>query len=73
MRRQYMESGQRVLNQINALKKGKDVVMTIANPNREETNKRFIKVRVSAKEWNAGKGGKGRHFIMKSAMGGVES
>lgn len=73
MRREYMQSGQRILNQIEALKKGKDVVMTVPNPNREETNKRFIKVRISAKEWNAGKGGKGRDFIMKSAMGGVEA
>jgi hypothetical protein len=34
-----------------ALKAGKDVVITIANPNKEQTNKRFIKVRLSGKDY----------------------
>lgn len=51
MRSEYLESGDRVLNQMAALRKGKDVVMTIANPNKEQTNKKFIKVRVSGKEF----------------------
>lgn len=72
MRQDYMKSGNRVLNQIEALKKGKDIVMTIDNPNREQTNMRRIKVRVSSKEWNAGKGGKGRGYTMRST-GAVEA
>lgn len=65
MREGYKSSPERMLNQLAALKRGKDVVMTIENPNKEQTNKRFIKVRVSAKSWadNAGRG-----FIMKSAL-----
>lgn len=51
IRRQYMESNDRILNQMEALKKGKDIVMTIPNPNKEETNKRFIRVRVSGKDY----------------------
>lgn len=72
MRQEYMASGRRILNQIAALEKGQDVVMTIENPNREETDKPFIKVRVNAKEWLAGKNGKGRSYIMGSTAG-VES
>lgn len=45
------DPGQRLLNQMKALEKGKDVVFTIANPNKNETNKPFIKVRVSGREW----------------------
>jgi len=51
MRSEYLQSGERVLNQMAALRKGKDVVMTIANPNKEQTNKKFIKVRISGKEF----------------------
>ena len=40
-----------MLRKVNALIKGKDVVYTIENPNKNETNKRFIKVRVSGKEF----------------------
>jgi len=52
VRREYMNSPARVLNQIKALRKGKDVVVTVPNPNKEETNKRFIKKRISAHEYN---------------------
>lgn len=45
------DAGVRLLNQIDALKKGKDVVFTIENPNKTQTNKRFIKVRVNGKQW----------------------
>jgi hypothetical protein len=69
MRRSYLDSGQRVLNQIEALKKGKDVVMTIENPNKNETNKRFIKVKISSKEWNKKREG---GYAMKSNAGQVE-
>lgn len=47
-RRDYVESGQRMINQIKAFKAGKNVVMTIPNPNTNETNKRFV--RVNAKD-----------------------
>lgn len=50
-RSEYLQSGDRLLNQMAALKQGRDVVMTIANPNKEQTNKRFIKVRMSGKEY----------------------
>lgn len=43
VRRDYMASNQRFLNQLDAMTKGKRVVFTIPNPNPNETNKRFIK------------------------------
>lgn len=55
----------RVLNKMAALRKGKDVVFTIENPNKNETNKPFIKVRISGRE-RIKQGG----FMMKSAIGG---
>lgn len=44
MRSEYLASGDRVLNQLHAHKKGKRVMVTIENPNKKETNKRLIKV-----------------------------
>lgn len=44
IRRDYMASGDRLLNQIAAWRKGRNVVFTIPNPNPNETNKRFIRV-----------------------------
>ena len=44
MRRDYMASGVRLLNQLDAWKRGKNVIFTITNPNPNETNKRFIRV-----------------------------
>lgn len=44
LRRDYMQSGDRLLNQLSAWKKGKNVVFTIPNPNPNETNKKFIRV-----------------------------
>ena len=38
----------RMTNKLDALAKGKDVTFTIANPNKGETNKPFIKYKVSA-------------------------
>jgi len=47
-RREYMKNKfARLCNQIAAFKKGKNVMVTIPNPNTNETNKHFI--RVSAK------------------------
>ncbi len=53
MRTEYLQSSERLTNQLRALYKGKDVVMTVPNPNKEQTNKKFIKVRVSGKEFVA--------------------
>ena len=44
-------SGDRMLFKMAALDKGKDVVFTIANPNKNETNKPFIKLKVDGKWW----------------------
>ena len=38
----------RILNQLRAFMSGKNVVLTIPNPNKKETNKRFIKVPASS-------------------------
>lgn len=53
MRSEYLQSSDRLANQLNALKQGKDVVMTMPNPNKEQTNKKFIKVKVSGREYVA--------------------
>lgn len=47
MRREYMASGERIMNQLMAWKKGKNVVLTIENPNKNETGKRYIKVKAT--------------------------
>ena len=46
LRRDYLanEHLARMNNQIQAMKKGKRVMVTIENPNKNETNKRFIRV-----------------------------
>ena len=43
------DKAQRMLNQVNALAKGKRIVMTLENPNKAETNKPFIRVMYDAK------------------------
>jgi hypothetical protein len=48
LRRDYMASAERIINQRLAFNRGKNVVATIENPNKHETNKRFI--RVNARE-----------------------
>jgi len=53
----------RSLNQQKAWRQLKNVMLTIPNPNKNETNKRFI--RVSARDvW----GNPGHRFIMKTKM-----
>lgn len=47
MRTRQRDPGTRLMNQMRALAKGKEVVFTIENPSTTQTNKRFIKVRVS--------------------------
>ena len=49
IRSDYLKSDMRIVNQMRALHKGKDVVMTIENPNKTETNKRFIKVKIDGR------------------------
>jgi len=45
LRRDYMSGrSDRMNNQIAAFRKGKNVMLTIPNPNTNETNKRFIRV-----------------------------
>ena len=44
LRREYMQSMERINNQLAAFKRGRRVMITIPNPNTNETNKRFIKV-----------------------------
>jgi len=44
MRADYLASGDRIINQRRAFDAGKNVVVTIPNPNPNETNKRFIRV-----------------------------
>ena len=60
VRRNYMNNDlARMRNQFDAFNKGKNVMVTIPNPNTNETNKRFI--RVSAKDiWKSN-----NKFMMK--------
>ena len=60
LRRDYMQNDlARLNNQIAAFKRGKNVMVTIPNPNTNETNKRFL--RVNAKDvWKFN-----NKFIMK--------
>ena len=44
VRRDYMDSLDRSINQMEAYAKGKRVMLTVPNPNKNETNKRFIRV-----------------------------
>ena len=44
MRKDYMSSGQRIVNQRAAWAKGMNVVLTMENPNKNETNKKYIRV-----------------------------
>jgi hypothetical protein len=54
MRADYLASGERLINQRAAFDAGKNVMVTIPNPNPNETNKRFI--RVNAKTvWKSNK------------------
>lgn len=46
-RRDYMNSWERVMNQLRAFRKGKRVVIKIDNPNKEETNRPYLYVEAS--------------------------
>ena len=43
----YLASGDRLLNQMKALSRGKTVKFTMENPNKEETNRQFVTVKVN--------------------------
>ena len=60
LRRDYLQNNlARTTNQVSAFKKGKNVMLTIPNPNTSETNKPFV--RVNAKDvWKFNK-----PYIMK--------
>lgn len=64
------DPGQKILNKMAALNKGKDVYFTMENPNKNETNKRFIRVKVSGRDWI--KTGRNQGHIMRSAGGGSD-
>jgi len=66
MKQGYKSSIHRVLNQQKALLQGKDIVVTIPNPNTNETNKPFIRQKVSGKNYlNALKN---RTYVMKEVQ-----
>lgn len=52
-RRDYMQSSERSQNQLSAFLRGKNVMLTIPNPNKNETNKRMIRV-PAADVWRRG-------------------
>jgi hypothetical protein len=47
LRSEYLASGDRALNQLSAFRSGKRVMVTIPNPNKDQTNKRFVRVEAS--------------------------
>lgn len=59
LRKEYRSSIERANNQLAAFYRGRNVVLTIPNPNTNETNKRFI--RVNARDvWSGGGKSKSR-------------
>lgn len=59
-RRDWMESPDRAQAQLKAFMKGKKVMLTIPNPNTNETNKRFIRVPANEVWHTSATGGKPR-------------
>jgi hypothetical protein len=55
MRKGYMASGDRIMNQRIAYEAGKNVMITIPNPNENETNKRFIRISAREAGWRRSK------------------
>ena len=51
VRKEYLASGERLINQRHAFDAGKNVMVTIPNPNTNETNKRFIRVPAQDAGW----------------------
>ena len=44
IRKDFVESGQQIVHQADAFRRGKNVMLTIPNPNKNQTDKRFIRV-----------------------------
>ena len=44
IRKDFIESGQKIVHQAEAFRKGKKVMLTIPNPNKDNTHQRFIRV-----------------------------
>jgi hypothetical protein len=44
LRREYMQSSERIMNQLRAFRKKKNVMITIENPNKEDKSRRYIRV-----------------------------
>jgi hypothetical protein len=52
-RKEYRGTAEHSINQLAAFYRGRNVVLTVENPNKNETNKRFI--RVNARDvWTGG-------------------
>lgn len=51
MRTKSRNSADRLLNQMAALRKGKNVKMVFPNPNKEETNRQFVTVGIDGKRF----------------------
>lgn len=49
-----VSNAEKMLRKMEALRRGKDVVFTMANPNKAQTNKPFIRVKVSGKNFLKG-------------------
>jgi hypothetical protein len=47
LRRDYMNSGARIMNQLRAFRAGKRVMVTIENPNKEDRGRKYIRVDAS--------------------------
>ena len=45
------DMGDKMLNKVRALKKGKDVWYTLDNPSKADTKAREVRVRVSVRDW----------------------
>lgn len=43
------DAGDRMLNKLKAFRQGRNTMVTIENPNKEQTNKKFI--RVNGRDW----------------------
>lgn len=47
----HVHPGIKMIRKLDALKKGKDVTFTIANPNKTQTNRPYIKYKVRGKDY----------------------
>jgi len=47
----HVHLAEKAIRKLDALMKGKDVTFTIENPNKEQTNKQYIKYKVRGKDY----------------------